>query len=192
MCWQHHNKSSATLFCYKATGPECLLLCTVACLFPPSERCQDTSLPPPLHPLMLWHTPLFSLFVWSCLDYWNALLSVGLLTNTIKWLQLGQNWLLSPLSGTRKGGLYKFQVWWGSNAFIRLEENFKVFFLSQLPFSFNWLPQGPLILMAPKHSPQSYQSILDNKFPSFLIKSTARWGWGGESPYIFQSLSKSG
>lgn len=52
--------------------------------------------------------------------------------------------------------------------------NFKVFFLSQLPFSFNWIPQGPSILMAPKHSPQSYQSISDNKFLSFLIKSTAR------------------
>lgn len=54
------------------------------------------------HPsLRPWHTPLFSLFVWSCLDYWNALLFVGLLTNTIKRLQLGQKWLLSPLSGTR-------------------------------------------------------------------------------------------
>lgn len=33
--------------CYKATGPGCLLLCTAASLFPPSERCQATSLPPP-------------------------------------------------------------------------------------------------------------------------------------------------
>lgn len=121
--------------------------------------------------LTLWHTPLFSLFVWSCLDYWNALLFVGLLTNTIKWRQLGQNWLLSPLPGTRQGVLYKFQVWAGSKAFIT---TFKVLFLPQLPFSSNWIPWGLSILIAPKHSPQSYQSALDIILLSVLIKST-RW-----------------
>ena len=120
------------------------------------------------HSLTLWHTPLFRLFVWSCLDYWNALLFVGLLTNTIKWLQLGQNRLLSPLAGTRQGGLYKFPVWSGRHCF---HNNSKGFSLSQLPFSFNWVPWGPSILIAPKHSPQRYQSASDNKFPCFSLKA---------------------
>lgn len=46
-------------FCYKDTGRGCLLLGTAACLFPPSERCQVTSLPP-VPPPWYWGTHLCS------------------------------------------------------------------------------------------------------------------------------------
>lgn len=118
MCWQHHNKSSTTLFCYKATGPGCLLLCTAACLFPPSERCQATSLPPPPLPEAVAHTfvqplclVLFRLlkcssFCWSPYQH-NQKTAAGteVIAKPSLWHQI-------------QGGMYKFQVWWGSNAFI--------------------------------------------------------------------------
>lgn len=167
MCWQHHNKSSATLFLLQSHRSWMFTPLRYSLPFPTFGTLPGhISLPTPTP----WHCgrPLFSLFVWSCLDYWNALLFVGLLTNTIKWLQLGQNWLLSPLAGTRQGGLYKFPVWSGRQCF---HNNSKGFSLSQLPFSFNWVPWGPSILIAPKHSPQRYQSASDNKFPCFSLKA---------------------
>ena len=83
-----------------ATKPQVLDVYSSA-LQPAFSHLRNTARPhfsPYPHSLMLWHTPLFSLFVWSCLDYWNALLFVGLLTNTIKWPQLGQNRLTAKPS----------------------------------------------------------------------------------------------
>ena len=166
MCWQHHNKSSATVFLLQSYRSWMFTPLHCSLPFPtfgtlPGHISSSTT-----PSLTLWHTPLFSLFVWSCLDYWNALL-VCLLTNAIKWLQLGQNRMLSPLAGTGQGGLYKFPVWSGSNAFVTTSRVSSC----QLPFSFNWVPWGPSILIAPKHSPKRYQSASDSKFLFFSLKA---------------------
>lgn len=159
-------------FCYKATGPGCLLLCTAACLFPPSERCQATSLPPPPPPwccgihtfvqplcLVLFRLLKCSSFCWSPYQH-NQMTAAGTEPNARP----------SPWHQTRR------PVWIPSLIRrLHYPNNFNVFSLSQLPFSFNWIPWDPSILVAPKHSPQSYQSALDNKFLSFFIKSTGRW-----------------
>lgn len=71
MCWQHHNKSPAALFLLQSY--ESWMFTPLHCSppFPTFGMLPGhIALPSP----MLWSTPLFSLFVCSCLDYWNALL----------------------------------------------------------------------------------------------------------------------
>lgn len=155
-------------FCYKATGPGCLLLCTTACLFPPSEHCQAPFLSLPPLPDAVAHTFVQSLclvlfrllkcspFCWSP-DQHNQMAAAGT-EPTAK----------PSCSHQTRRPVWQSPVWSGRQ---RFHNNSKGFSLSQLPFSFNWVPWGPSILIAPKHSPQRYQSASDNKFPCFSLKA---------------------
>lgn len=71
MCWQHHNKSPAALFLLQSYGS---WMFTPLHCSPPFPTFGMLPGHIALPSLPLWSTPLFSLFVCSCLDYWNALL----------------------------------------------------------------------------------------------------------------------
>lgn len=71
MCWQHHNKSPAALFLLQSYGS--WMFTPLHCSPPfPTFGILPGHTALPSRPL--WSTPLFSLFVCSCLDYWNVLL----------------------------------------------------------------------------------------------------------------------
>lgn len=136
--------------------------CTLA--FPTFGTLPGHISPSSILSLTQWHTPLFSLFVWSCLDYWNVLLLVGLLTNTINWLQLGQSWWLSLLPGTRKGRQDSKSA------------RAATFFItkSRFPSCHNYPSLTTFsILRTLKHSLQSHNMLWT---VSFLNKSTRKWG----------------
>lgn len=147
MCWQHHNKSPATLFATKppaldvyssALQPAFSHLRNAARLhlsLPPSPPAAVTHTFVQLLCLVLFRLLKCSSFCWSLYQH-NQMTAAGteLIAKPSLW---HQTWRTVQIPSLMREHCF--------------HSNSKVFFLSQLPFSFNWIPQGPSILMAPKH-----------------------------------------